>query len=106
ISVEADVYVLKSVLQHWDDAAARTILESCRDAMPKHAKLLIVERLLPEQALDDAAAVMADLHMMVISGGPLRTLAEIRGRRPKAGLALRSCAPAAGLSIIEATPSN
>jgi len=106
ISVEADVYVLKSVLQHWDDAAARTILESCRDAMPKHAKLLIVERLLPEQALDDAAAVMADLHMMVISGGRLRTLAEIGGLLAQAGLAHRSVATAAGLSIIEATPSN
>ena len=34
IPVEADLYVLKSVLQHWDDVAARAILESCRDAMP------------------------------------------------------------------------
>ena len=76
IPVEADLYVLKSVLQHWDDVAARAILESCRDAMPARAKLAIVERLLPEQAQDDPSAVMIDLHMMVISGGRARTLQE------------------------------
>jgi hypothetical protein len=107
IPVEADLYVLKSVLQHWDDVAVRAILESCRDAMPPRARLAIVERLLPEQALDDPGAVMTDLHMMVIAGGRLRRLAEIERLLAEAGLARSGVhATSSGLSIIGAAPSS
>ena len=106
IPVEADLYVLKSVLQHWDDVASRAILESCRDAMPAHAKLAIVERLLPEQAQDDPGAVMIDLHMMVISGGRARALHEFEALLSQAGLAMSNVhATQSGLSIIEALPT-
>ena len=106
IPVEADLYVLKSVLQHWDDVASRAILESCRDAMPAHAKLAIVERLLPEQAQDDPSAVMIDLHMMVISGGHARALHEFEALLSQAGLAMSNVhATQSGLSIIEALPT-
>ncbi len=106
IPVEADLYVLKSVLQHWDDVAARAILESCRDAMPARAKLAIIERLLPEGGADDPHAVMLDLHMMVISGGRVRTRAEIEGLLAEANLALSKVhATSTGLSIIEALPA-
>jgi hypothetical protein len=106
IPVEADLYVLKSVLQHWDDVAARAILESCRDAMPAHARLAIVERLLPEQALDDPGAVMNDLHMMVINGGRARTLAEFEALLRQASFAMSNVHPTqSGLSIIEALPA-
>jgi hypothetical protein len=106
IPVEADVYLLKSVLQHWDDVAARTILESCRYAMPARAKLAIVERLLPEQALDDPSAMMLDLHMMVTNGGRVRTLAEFETLLRQAGLAMSNVHPTqSGLSIIEALPA-
>lgn len=43
-----DVYLLSRVLHDWDDARCATILRSCAEAMPAHAELLIVERLLPE----------------------------------------------------------
>src|SRR4029079_6450546 len=76
IPVEADLFVLKSVLHHWDDLGARAVLDTCRDAMPAHARLAIVERLLPEAAPGDPSAVMLDLHMMVINGGRVRTLAQ------------------------------
>jgi hypothetical protein len=103
IPVEADVYVLKSVLQHWDDIAARAILESCRDVMPPRARLAIVERLLPEAAAGDPGAVMLDLHMMLISGGGARTLAEFEMLLAQAGLAMSNVhATQTGLSIIEA----
>jgi SAM-dependent methyltransferase len=105
IPVEADVYVLKSVLQHWDNVAARAILESCRDAMLARAKLAIVERLLPEQALDDPSAMMLDLHMMVINGGRVRTLQEFERLIAEANLALSKVhATSSGLSVIEAVP--
>lgn len=106
VPVEADLYVLKSVLQHWDDVAVRAILEGCREAMPADAKLAIVERLLPEAAADDPGAVMLDLHMMVINGGGTRTLQEFKALLAQAGLAISNVHPTqAGLSIIEALPA-
>ena len=73
VPVDADLYLLKSVLQQHDDAAARAILENCRKAMKPGARLVVIERLLPERALDDPAAVMLDLHMMAITGGRARS---------------------------------
>jgi hypothetical protein len=106
IPVEADLYVLKSVLQHWDDVAARAILESCRDAMPARAKLAIIERLLPDAASGDPSAVMIDLHMMVITGGRARTLYEFEALLAQAGLTLSKVhATSSGLSVIEAVPA-
>ena len=106
IPVEADLYVLKSVLQHWDDAAARAILESCRDAMPPQAKLAIVERLLPQRGADDPAAAMLDLHMMVITGGRVRTAETSHRLLSEAGLALSRVTPtSSGLTMIEAIPA-
>jgi hypothetical protein len=75
--------------------------------MPPRARLAIVERLLPEQALDDPGAVMTDLHMMVIAGGRLRRLAEIERLLAEAGLARSGVhATSSGLSIIGAAPSS
>ena len=106
IPVDADLYVLKSVLQHWDDVAVRAILESCREAMPVHAKLAIVERLLPEAASADPSAVMLDLHMMVVTGGRARTLEEVERLLAEANLALsKVTATSSGLSVVEAVPA-
>jgi SAM-dependent methyltransferase len=106
IPVEADLNLLKSVLQHWDDAAARAILESCREAMPPQAKLVVIERLLPERGADDPAAAMLDLHMMVITGGKVRTENEVRRLLAEAGLALSRATPTStGLTMIEAIPA-
>jgi hypothetical protein len=106
IPVEADLYVLRSVLQHWDDVAARAILESCRDAMLPHARLAIIERLLPEAPSGDPGAVMLDLHMMVIAGGRVRTLGEFETLLRQAGLAMSNVhTTQTGLSIVEALPA-
>jgi hypothetical protein len=106
IPVEADLYVLKSVLQHWDDAAARAILESCCEAMPAQARLVIIERLSPERASDDPAAAMLDLHMMVITGGRVRTADDFKRLLADAGLALSRLTPmSSGLVVIEAIPA-
>ncbi|MEZ0281919.1 methyltransferase, partial [Methyloceanibacter sp.] len=106
IPVEADLYVLKSVLQHWDDLGARAILESCREAMPARAKLAIIERLLPEAASGDPGAVMLDLHMMVITGGRARTLQEVEWLLTQAGFSISTArTTSAGLTIIDAAPA-
>ncbi|MFJ5553329.1 methyltransferase [Streptomyces sp. NPDC093225] len=67
-----DVYVLSRVLHDWDDDRCRSILRHCADAMPAHADLLIVERLLPRDGSPSLATAW-DLHMMCNTGGRERT---------------------------------
>jgi hypothetical protein len=102
IPVQADLYLLKGVLQQWDDAEALAILRNCRAAMPDGAKLAIIERLLPARAVDDPAAIMLDLHMMTITGGRARSLAEFTKLLSETGFALSKVTrTSAGLSILE-----
>ena len=103
IPVKADLYLLMGVLQQWEDADATVILRNCRNAMPDGAKLVIIERLLPERATDDPAAIMLDLHMMAITGGRARSLADFEVLLADAGLTLANVSSTPqGLSIIEA----
>jgi len=108
VPVEADLYLLKGVLQQHDDAQARAILENCRKAMkPKtigpKSKLVVVERLMPEKATDDPATVMLDLHMMAITGGRARTLPEMKALMADAGLSVTDVlVPDGGLSLVQA----
>jgi hypothetical protein len=106
IPVEADLYLLNGVLQQWDDDEARIILRNCRKAMPEGARLAIIERLMPERVADDPAAIMLDLHMMTITGGRARSLAEFEVLLADAGLSMSNVtAMRSGLSLFEASPS-
>jgi hypothetical protein len=103
IPLQADLYLLKGVLQQWDDDEAVAILANCRNAMPDGAKLVIIERLLPERPTDDPAAIMLDLHMMTITGGRARSLADFEALVAEAGFTLTNVSSTPqGLSIIEA----
>jgi hypothetical protein len=109
IPAGADAYLMKSVLHGKTDDEAKAILRNCRYAMPAHAKLLIIERLLPEHINpDDVLArenLLMDINMMVAAGGRERTEAEYRALLVKAGLrptrVIRTPGPSA---IIEAEP--
>lgn len=107
IPAGGDLYLLNGVLQAHDDDHAAIILRKCRAAMKDGARLVIVERLMPERAMDDPAAIMLDLHMMTITGGRARTLAEFEALLADADLALtRTTVTPSGLTLIEAvTPS-
>jgi hypothetical protein len=103
VPVEADLYVLNGVLQQWDDANAHAILANCRKAMRQGARLAVVERLLPEQAADDPAAIMLDLHMMAITGGRVRGLGELEAMLSDAGFGQVEARPTpSGLFVIVA----
>jgi hypothetical protein len=102
----ADLYLLTGVLQNWDDADAATILRNCRAAMRESARLVIVERLLPARAADDPAAIMLDLHMMTITGGRARTLAEMELLLTEAGFSIDEFSRTYnGLSFVQCAPS-
>ncbi|GAB7188799.1 S-adenosylmethionine-dependent methyltransferases (SAM or AdoMet-MTase) class I [Kitasatospora sp. Ki12] len=88
----ADVYLLSRVLHDWDDARCREILRHCARAMPAHADLLIVERLLP----DDGSLSLAtawDLHMRCNTGGRERRADHYGRLLADAGLELLGHSP-------------
>jgi ubiquinone/menaquinone biosynthesis C-methylase UbiE len=91
-----DVYLLKSIVHDWDDERGLAILHACRRAMSPEAKLLVVERELPERIEnpDEAlSTVMSDLHMMVVLGGRERTINQYRDFLNQAGLRMTRSIP-------------
>ena len=76
------------VIHDWDNAAATQILMNCVRAMRDQSRLVLIERLLPERALYDPAAIHGDLNMLALTGGRERTLAEYQRLLAAAGLEL------------------
>jgi hypothetical protein len=103
VPVRADLYLLKGVLQNFDDARAGAILRNCRAAMGEAARLVVIERVLPDRAAADASTILLDLHMMAITGGRLRSHAEIGALLADAGFAdVRVTPLSSGLTLFEA----
>jgi hypothetical protein len=68
-------------------------------------RLLIVDAILPERAVDQPFAIRMDLHMLLLLGARERTEAEFRELLGRAGFSLSRVVPTgspAGLGIIEA----
>ncbi len=82
----ADCYVLANVLHDWDDARAARILRNCRRSMGRAGRVLIIERLIPEDGSDAVPALLSDINMLVITGGRERTNDEYRSLLRSAGL--------------------
>jgi hypothetical protein len=99
-----DAYVLAQIVHDWDDDRSLAILTQCRRAMPDHAKLLVIEQVLP-QGDEPAFGRWLDLHMLVMTGGRERTTPEYDALLRAAGFALTRVVPTpAGASIVEAAP--
>jgi len=105
-----DAYVLKSVIHDWDDAQSKVILRNCGHAMGERAKLLLVERIVPERLEVSPAhrsIARGDLNMLVGLGGRERTEQEFRALLNQTGFevtAVRAAGPTFG--IVEATRSR
>lgn len=97
-----DLYTMKWILHDWNDERAGAILGTVHQAMPAHAKLLLVEAVVPEG--DDAQfGRMMDLNMMVMCGGKERTEPEWRQLLTANGFALSRVIPMPGpVSLVEA----
>jgi orsellinic acid C2-O-methyltransferase len=86
----AAAYVVKRVLQNWDDEQCVTILRNCREAMRPDGTLLVIERVLPPRIESPEAGrvVFMDLNMLVHTHGRERTEAEFRSLYAAAGFEL------------------
>ncbi len=100
-----DLYILKKVIHDWDDERALAILQCCRSAMPRSARLLLIEPVVAP-GNDPSFNKLLDLLMLVITqGGKERTEAEHRAMLSSAGFAaIRLISTNCPLSIIEAMP--
>jgi hypothetical protein len=98
-----DIYMLKSVLHDWADGPAGAVLRAVRAAMAPTARLLVIERLMPDRMGPEARMVaLADLRMLLRTGGRERTKAEFRVLFDAAGLRwLRTVPTATGFCILE-----
>jgi len=90
-----DGYILANVLHDWNDADSVRILGACRRAMAKDGRVLIVERLMPDDPADAVPVLLSDLTMLVVTGGKERTNAEYGQLLADAGMSLASVQPVA-----------
>jgi hypothetical protein len=95
-----DAYLLMSVLHDWDDAQAVAILRAVRRAAPGHAKLLVIELMIPDTPGPNAAKVV-DIEMLVMtSGGRERSRAEFARLYEAAGFRLEKAIPTGTATVI------
>ena len=100
---DGDIYILKNIIHDWDDERSADILASCRCAMASRpSTLLIIEHVL-QFGPQPCHAMMADVHMMVRTGGRQRTQEEWRELLAGSELRLSDIVPTSGPDIVVAT---
>jgi hypothetical protein len=106
---DADLYLLKSVLHDWDDARCLDILCSCARAMTAGARLLVIERVMPEQLSNtpsDQGVARGDLNMLIAQDGHERTLEDYGDLLRSAGMELAGVQTlSVGFSVLSARVS-
>jgi hypothetical protein len=91
----ADCYVLANIVHDWDDERAGKILRNCRESMASGGRVLIVERLIPDEPRDAVPALLSDVNMLINTGGQERTNAEYAVLLARAGLQIGIVQPVA-----------
>jgi O-methyltransferase domain/Dimerisation domain len=79
-----DAYVLKHIVHDWDDEKSLQILRNIHTAMPTHAKLLIIESVVPDDDREHLSKLLS-LEMLVAASGKERTEAEYAELLSRAG---------------------
>lgn len=105
----ADAYVMKLVIHDWEHDKAVDVLRACRRAMAPDGRVLLVERVLPPTiTADHSVVLLADLLMLVLTGGLERTEAEYGRLLAQADLEVVGVTgpmPPLGFSVLEAAPT-
>ena len=85
---KADAYTLMNIIHDWPDAESIKILSAIRRDMPQHARVLIIETVVPPTAGPHLSKEL-DIVMMAIPGGMERTREEYAALASKCGLQLK-----------------
>ena len=100
-----DVYLLGHVLHRFADDDASCVLRACGRAAATGARILVIERLVPDPgalANDAQFAALSDVVALAVSGGRERTLDEVEALLEPAGLRVqRVLALSSGDSVVE-----
>lgn len=95
-----DLYILSHILHDWDDHSAVRILRSCRDALPEHGRIMVIDlvtdgcRPTGDGADGHQLPAVTDLYMLSLFGA--------RGGRERTFSAFAALLAAAGLVEAEA----
>jgi hypothetical protein len=82
-----DAYLLMEVIHDWGDEESVAILKAIRRAAPPHAKLLLIETIVPDDPGPDWSK-MLDIHMLTLAWRPTTHPAGIRSAVRQVGLFL------------------
>ena len=97
-----DAYLLMEIIHDLGDEESVAILQAVRRAAPPHAKLLVIETIVPDDPGPDWSK-MLDIHMLTLLGGRQRTRQEYEALLARSGfLFQREIDTGAGISILEA----
>lgn len=97
-----DAYLVMEVIHDWADAESVAILKAIRRAAPSHAKLLLIETMIPNDPGPDWSKTL-DILMLTLIGGKQRTRLEYEALFDSAGFSFkREIDTGAGMSILEA----
>jgi hypothetical protein len=89
---KADAYLLMNILHDWPDTECTKILSAILRAMPIHARVLIIETVVPESPGPHLAKEL-DIAMMALPGGMERTQEEYAALAAKSGFRLHRVVP-------------
>ena len=99
-----DTYVLSQVLHDWEEECSLANLKQCRQVMPRQAKLLVIELVLPA-GNEPFIGKWLDLHMLGLAGGREQAAAEYEELFRAGRFAVTRVAPTElGPSVVEAVP--
>lgn len=97
-----DAYLLMDIIHDWGDEESIKILKNIRRAAPAHAKLLLIEAIIPDDSNPNFAKVL-DIHMMTLLTGRQRTRSELAELLADAGFRFeREIDVGGNFSILEA----
>ncbi len=84
---QGDVYILGTILHDWDDERAAAILRTMRDCAPRHARVLIIDAVIPP-GNEPHGAKWLDLLMLALFGARERNEEQWRSLLGEAGFAV------------------
>lgn len=90
---EADIYILKNIMQDWRDERALVILKNCRESMRGDSKLLIIEPVIYPVEKTDSRYAMDILCLAAFPEAGERTIPEFETLLAKAGLKINKLIP-------------